>query len=358
MSTLTQWEAFQSGSDSVDVGHDVLTSWRRSKWSGINPHDIAIPRADVPDDSPFHRAATPVLLRMAETLSDSNTSLALADRRGNVLWRWTSDRQLGNDLDDVDMVPGAIFDEARVGTNGIGTALESGKLAVVIGSDHYVGSFHRWACAAAPVRHPLTGKVVGVVNLTCRVSEANQFFRWAAQAMADDVSGALRADVATKERQLYDAYLAGRRHSSAPLVAVDERTYIADEISSNFGLDHRTIWRRVRTLPSGSRIDLATTVSATVIRVDEHDPSAGAVLEIAVEYDTLSIPSPPAAPLSDLLSENLLHRHLSPLEVAEYEVVKAAMTAAAGNKTAAAAQLEISRGTLYQKLDKYRLLDH
>lgn len=44
--------------------------------------------------------------------------------------------------------------------------------------------------------------------------------------------------------------------------------------------------------------------------------------------------------------------------VAEYEVVKAAMTAADGNKTAAAAQLEISRGTLYQKLDKYRLLDH
>lgn len=354
MSTLIQWEAFQSGSDTVGVGHDVLTSWRRSKWSGINPHDVPIPRADVPDDSPFHRAATPVLLRMAEALSDSNTSLALADRRGNVLWRWTSDRQLGNDLDDVDMVPGATFDEALVGTNGIGTALESGKLAVVIGSDHYVGSFHRWACAAAPVRHPLTGRVVGVVNVTCRANDANQFFRWAAQSMADDVSGALLTDTTTRERQLYDAYLAARRHSSTPLIALDERTFIADEISSNIGLEHRTIWRTVRTLASGIRIDLAPALSAKVIRVDEHDLSAGAVLEIIVESTTSSIPSSPPAPTSD----NLMHRHLSPLEVAEYEVIKAAMTAADGNKTAAAAQLEISRGTLYQKLDKYRLLDY
>lgn len=354
MSTLSQWEAFHSGSDTVGVGHDVLTSWRRSKWSGIDPHDVRIPRVDVPDDSPFHRAATPVLLRMAEALADSNTSLALADRRGHVLWRWTSDRQLGRDLDDVDMVPGATFDEALVGTNGIGTALESEKLAVVIGSDHYVGSFHRWACAAAPVRHPLTGKVVGAVNVTCRASEANQFFRWAAQSMADDVGGALRGDYTTRERRLYDAYLDARRNSSAPLVALDERTFIADEIASNLGLEHRTVWRTVRTLTSGTRIDLAPTLFATVRRVDEHDLSAGAVLEIGVESATAPVASPPSAPAP----EHLMHRHLSPLEVAEYGVIKAAMTAADGNKTAAAAQLEISRGTLYQKLDKYRLLDH
>ena len=130
MSTLTQWEAFHAGMDTVDVDHDVLTSWRRSKWSGIDPHDVPIPRTAIPEDSRFHRAAIPVLLRMAESLTDSHTSLALADRKGNVLWRWTSDSKLGHDLDDVNF-PGATFDEALVGTNGIGTALESGKLAVV-----------------------------------------------------------------------------------------------------------------------------------------------------------------------------------------------------------------------------------
>ncbi|MEU2007066.1 helix-turn-helix domain-containing protein [Rhodococcus sp. NPDC019627] len=207
---------------------------------------------------------------------------------------------------------------------------------------------------AAPVRHPLTGKVVGAVNVTCRASEANQFFRWAAQSMADDVGGALRGDYTTRERRLYDAYLDARRNSSAPLVALDERTFIADEIASNLGLEHRTVWRTVRTLPSGYRIDLAPTLSATVRRVDEHDLSAGAVLEICVESTTAPEPSPSPASAP----EHLMHRHLSPLEVAEYGVIKEAMTAADGNKTAAAAQLEISRGTLYQKLDKYRLLDH
>ncbi|UVT23638.1 hypothetical protein NXT08_15050 [Rhodococcus pyridinivorans] len=339
--------------DTVDVDHDVLTSWRRSKWSGIDPHDVPIPRTAIPEDSRFHRAAIPVLLRMAESLTDSHTSLALADRKGNVLWRWTSDSKLGHDLDDVDMVPGATFDEALVGTNGIGTALESGKLAVVIGSDHYVGSFHRWACAAAPVRHPLTGRTVGAVNITCRATQANQFFRWAAQSLADDASRALRADATARERRLYDAYLDARRNSSAPLVALDERTFIADEITSNLGLEHKTIWRAVRTLLSGDRFDLAPSLSAKVIRVDEHDLAAGAVLEIIIEATT----TPVASSLSALTPEQLMHRHLSPLELAEYTVIKAAMTAADGNKTAAAAQLEISRGTLYQKLEKYRLLD-
>lgn len=48
MSTLTQWEAFHAGMDTVDVDHDVLTSWRRSKWSGIDPHDVPIPGLPFP----------------------------------------------------------------------------------------------------------------------------------------------------------------------------------------------------------------------------------------------------------------------------------------------------------------------
>ncbi|KZF13335.1 hypothetical protein A2J03_15500 [Rhodococcus sp. EPR-157] len=354
MSVLRQWEAFHAGQLTVPVDHNVLTSWRRSKWSGIDPLDVPIPHTEIPADSHFHRVATPVLLRMAESLADSSTSLALADKRGNVLWRWTSENSLARDLDSVHMVPGAVFDESKVGTNGIGTAIETGRLAVVVGAEHYVGSFHRWACAAAPVRHPMTGRIVGAVNVTCRAGDANQFFRWAAQSMADDVGHSLNSDLTSRERRLYDAYLHASRRTSSPLIAVDERTIIADEIASHIGLDHRTVWRAVRGEKTGSTVDLASTLTALITRIDEHQPTSGALLEVRIDAESTS-PRPVPATAEP---ERLLHRHLSPLEVAEYEVVKAAMSEAGGNKTAAAARLEISRGTLYQKLEKYRLLNY
>lgn len=350
MSTTAQWESFQSGSATVGVHEDLLTSWRRSQWSGINPHDVEIPHTDVPTDSPLRGAGEPVLQRMAETLAQSHTSLALADRRGNVLWRWTSDAALGAELDSVDMVAGANFNEAAVGTNGIGTALETRRLAVVIGPDHFVGSFHRWACAAAPIRHPITGAVVGAANLTCRVQEANQFFRWAAQSMADDVTRALDVSINVRERRLYEAYLALRHRSTVPIAALDEHTFVADEVASNCGLDRHRLWETVRGASEGTVVDLSPDLKVRVHPVDPHAHTGGVVVEILIDRAS-SAPLPaPRRPM--YLS---LHRHLSPLELVECEAIVAAMADHHGNKTAVAAYLEISRGTLYQKLAKYRI---
>jgi sigma-54 dependent transcriptional regulator, acetoin dehydrogenase operon transcriptional activator AcoR len=82
------------------------------------------------------------------------------------LSRLTADHDLERHLDRVQLAPGFSYAEEFVGTNGIGTALESGQAARVFGHEHYAGQLVDLACAAVLIRHPVSGKAVGTVNLT------------------------------------------------------------------------------------------------------------------------------------------------------------------------------------------------
>jgi hypothetical protein len=57
---------------------------------------------------------------------------------------------------------GFVLSEDTVGTNGVGTPLEEGRPVGVNGTR----SFDATSCAGAPVRHPVTGRLEGVVSLT------------------------------------------------------------------------------------------------------------------------------------------------------------------------------------------------
>src|SRR5580698_2206683 len=80
------------------------------------------------------------------------------DRRpgaaGLVLTRLTADHDLERALDGIKLAPGFSYAEERVGTNGIGTALESGGPAHVFGHEHYAETLEGLACAGVPIHDP------------------------------------------------------------------------------------------------------------------------------------------------------------------------------------------------------------
>ncbi|MFC7656526.1 hypothetical protein ACFQV8_08620 [Pseudonocardia benzenivorans] len=241
------WEAFQSGDDPGDVESGLLDSWRRSRWSGVDPAHTDIPQVTVDADTPFVRVAAPVMLSLADQFAGASSCLALADPRGTVVWRWVSDRGIAGELDDVGVVRGGMFAEEAIGTNGIGTALESGGAAVVLGADHWVEAFHRWACVAAPVVHPVTRKVLGAVNITCRAADASRFLTLAASAMVQGVSDALKSDAGASERRLLEAFLTARSRTTAPVVAVDGAMLLATDSAGEWA------WTTPSCGPSSSR---------------------------------------------------------------------------------------------------------
>src|SRR5258705_2137280 len=147
---------------------DVLDSWRRSHALGVHSDRMDLPFVQEPNaDSPLTTAAAPVLDRITDDLSAQAVSLILTSSDGLVLQRLASDASMMRALDMVRLAPGYSYAEEFVGTNGIGTALETGHPTFIRGDEHYVGTLARLSCAGSPIRDPISSRNVCVLDLTC-----------------------------------------------------------------------------------------------------------------------------------------------------------------------------------------------
>ncbi|HEX5121488.1 MAG TPA: LuxR C-terminal-related transcriptional regulator [Pseudonocardiaceae bacterium] len=153
------------------VSAAVLRSWRRSAEAGLIPRDIHAPYdPDVDVDGRLHWAAAPGMAAVCADLPDVEAALLLADGRGHVIARWASSHT-ATVMDRIGAAPGFVCEEAVVGTNSIGSAIRTGDLSVVLGWQHFADSLTGVSCASRPVNDPVTGQLLGVVNVTCQPRE-------------------------------------------------------------------------------------------------------------------------------------------------------------------------------------------
>ena len=124
------------------------------------------------------------------------------------------------ELDAILLAPGYSFAEEFAGTNGIGTALETGRPAFICGGEHYVGPFGRLACAGAPIRDPVTGRMIGVVDLTCWARDSDPLLTALAKSAGGQIEDRMRASAHESEIALLEAYLHHDRRVSLGVLAI------------------------------------------------------------------------------------------------------------------------------------------
>jgi sigma-54 dependent transcriptional regulator, acetoin dehydrogenase operon transcriptional activator AcoR len=203
------------------VRDTILASWRRSREWHVAADRIDLSYVRDPDlDTPLTRTALPVLQNLRENLQGELVSVILTDAHGVALSRLTADHDLERHLDGVQLAPGFSYAEKVAGTNGIGTALESGQAAHVFGHEHYAEHLEDLACAAVPVRHPISGKAVGAVNLTCWRKDPGRLLIALAQSTARQVTQGLLDDSSAAEFQLLREYLRACRHTGGFVFAL------------------------------------------------------------------------------------------------------------------------------------------
>ena len=203
------------------VRDTILASWWRCREWHVAADRIDLSYVRDPDrDTPLARSALPVLQNLRESLAGESVSVVLADGAGVVLSRLTADRDMERHLDGVQLAPGFSYAEEFVGTNGIGLALESGQAAHVFGHEHYTGQLGDLADAGVPIRHPISGQVIGAVALTSWRRDAGQLLIALAQSTVGQVTQGLLNDSSAREVQLLQEYLRACRHTSGIVIAL------------------------------------------------------------------------------------------------------------------------------------------
>jgi len=91
--------------------------------------------------------------------------LVVTDADGVILWREGSAR-VRLRADELGFTEGARWTEATVGTNAIGTALAEAAPVQLFSAEHFEQAQHPWYCTAAPIHHPTTGQLLGVVDVS------------------------------------------------------------------------------------------------------------------------------------------------------------------------------------------------
>ena len=150
----------------------VLDSWRRSLGSGVDPDGVLPPVDLLDDDLLAYRAAhplapvMPVIRRLlVEDAEVDQMIVAVTDAGGRMLWV-EGDPRLRSLAAGMHFVEGARWGEDVAGTNAPGTALAVDHAVQIYGSEHFRRPVQPWSCSAAPVHDPVTGALLGAIDVT------------------------------------------------------------------------------------------------------------------------------------------------------------------------------------------------
>lgn len=151
---------------------DIAESWRRMMAGGVHPDRDTRSRMLTASETEERRQTSPLrellpVLRegLLPSLDEALHIMVVADADGRLLWR-EGHSSILRKADRLGFAVGADWDEAVVGTNGVGTALVARRPVQVFSAEHFVSSHHDWTCAGAPVRDPRDGQLLGVVDVS------------------------------------------------------------------------------------------------------------------------------------------------------------------------------------------------
>jgi sigma-54 dependent transcriptional regulator, acetoin dehydrogenase operon transcriptional activator AcoR len=201
----------------------VAASWQRSASAGVGDRDLSMHHyGDLDIASRLVRCAQPIITRLSEETSDLALSIALTDSHARILTRTDTSRTIGMLLDNVSLRSGFGYAEEEVGTNGIGTVLESGASVHIEGPEHFVEPLQPFACAGAPIRDPVTGRVEGVLDVSCLAEHSSPLMHSLVRSAAQQIEHGLLVDRSQCQQALFDTYLRTDARTRDAVIAVGD----------------------------------------------------------------------------------------------------------------------------------------
>ena len=150
----------------------VAASWMRSQKAGVNPKGVMGKMVLSPEQleavikkrTDLIEVARPFMSSLYKFVAGSGFMVMISDEHGRIM-EVTGDENALRRGALVNVVPGSSWAENDVGTNGIGTALVTGRPVQISGREHYCETFHTWTCSAAPIRDS-SRQIIGALQMS------------------------------------------------------------------------------------------------------------------------------------------------------------------------------------------------
>lgn len=162
----------RSGAVQAGVRRLVRESWQRSISLRLDPLTAQAAPTLSADELERLRARNPLaaVLPVINTLlvrhaAEFGLIVAVADEAGRLLWI-DGDSAVRTRAEDMHFVVGADWSESRVGTSAPGTALALDHGIQIQRAEHFNQLAHPFSCTAVPIHDPVTGAVLGVIDIT------------------------------------------------------------------------------------------------------------------------------------------------------------------------------------------------
>jgi transcriptional regulator of acetoin/glycerol metabolism len=191
LDAVRAWTAFVESPGAAPesgVRPEILSSWARSE-AMVRPDLTHAPLADegetrdVWHGSPLQTAVQRVEAELRRTCEDGDLVVAVTDAQTRILWTYGG-RVMRRKAETVNFVAGGRWDDQSVGTNALDLANRTGAPSMVFSAEHYASIVHNWVCWAAPVHDPVSGRQLGVLDLSTTWDRAHPIGLATARVMA------------------------------------------------------------------------------------------------------------------------------------------------------------------------------
>ncbi|KAB2340862.1 sigma-54-dependent Fis family transcriptional regulator [Actinomadura rudentiformis] len=209
---------------------EIARSWWRSEMSGLSPEapNLRVEPDAVDRRSRLAAAAEPVLAELAEQLGDDGFCVLFTDRESRIVDMPIGAGQLRDRLEGLGVVAGGVFLEETTGTNSIATAHELRRGVAVHGEEHYLEPFKRFSCYGHPIIHPVTRRLVGVLDITCDTGNDSPLLAPLIARAARDIEERLLQSTRRAEQRMLAAFQAAAAGRSRPVLVLGEGVVLAN----------------------------------------------------------------------------------------------------------------------------------
>lgn len=169
----SNWEYFMLENQMLETMRPIVfQSWKRCQRYDVDPLQKQTPiimdeskLMELISRSNLYDVSLPVIEDLYNQIKGTQHLITLSDSKGRII-HLKGDYKIESQAQEMNFVAGADWSEKFAGSNAIGTSLASGQPIQILSHEHYCEGVHPWVCSAAPIRDPLTRKILGIIDLT------------------------------------------------------------------------------------------------------------------------------------------------------------------------------------------------